>query len=970
VQGIAAKYFIFILVTLLNCNKVHYPMRTLMLFLLCFAGIAGYAQAPDLHVRSYPGRYNYIRSLEKYLEGKPTRQIIDTLRILEVKARDVVDIELAGELKLLEDMTRFRARNGRNDTVENDFKDVWAMAVNNKLPCLEADALQKLGDYYAIDIHLQSAAIEKYIMAYHVYTNLSDSQFPPKKSYLYELGSFCYRLEDYDNALKFLEEAQSPPGSVPKGLYCPLNNTIGMCFRNMKKYDSAIYYFKQTYARALSDHNKPYEGIAEGNIGISYFLQGEYDEAIPLLKKDIQYSVETGQLKNAMGTMTILSTIYNDRHDYKNAEQLLKSALGFGRGTGWATFPMLAAVYKQLYVVYAAKNDYKAAFAYADSALKANDSQAALNNTLALAKAHDKIEYAQHKMEQDKLQDQIRLAQYELSSKRKMNFALGLSSFLFLALGVIVYVKNKHIAREKKNSDIQRQRAENSERFKQQFLANMSHEIRTPMNAVIGMTDIILEKNPRPDQLNFLKAISKSSDVLLHIINDILDLSKIEAGKMELEAIDFSLAETVKQVISTLSYRAEEKGLQITSMIDRDVPDIVVGDPYRLNQILVNLGGNAIKFTERGGVEIAIKKIKAEPGKVIIQCAVADTGKGIPAEKLKTLFSDFSQVSSSDTRRYGGTGLGLSISKQLVELQGGNIAVDSKPGVGTVFSFNLGYPVGSYERLQERIARETQVDGSILNGLRILIADDNEYNRMVIKETLNLKADVHTDIVENGQEVLTMMQQNDYDVVLMDVQMPVMNGMEATKYIREKMPPPKNQIPIIAFTASILRADIEKFMDCGMNSYLPKPFRAWQLFHTVAEVTGRKAGEPAAIEEQRPIEKITLVTNVSGSVTDQTYLVKFCEGNEERRAKYIHMYLDAVPAFKTHIREAIAAKDFDTIGLRIHAFKPNWTMMGMQTAAELGSKIERLCGSRDETVYHSIEQLLEQTDRSVAELTA
>lgn len=543
--------------------------------------------------------------------------------------------------------------------------------------------------------------------------------------------------------------------------------------------------------------------------------------------------------------------------------------------------------------------------------------------------------------------------------------------------------KNKQIAAEKETAELMRERAENSEKFKQMFLANMSHEIRTPMNAVSGMTEILLEKQPRPDQVSYLQAISKSSDVLLHIINDILDLSKIEAGKMELEAIDFSLSDTVKQVKDTLAHRADEKGLQLTIDIQKGLTDVVVGDPFRLNQVLINLGGNAIKFTERGGVQLELREEHRDEKSVSIRFSIIDTGIGIPADKINSLFGNFAQVNSSDTRKYGGTGLGLSISKQLVELHGGKIAIESVLGSGTTFYFIIKYPKGSTELLEQRIRQEKKADGSILNGLRILLADDNEYNRIVVNETLLLKADVQIDNVINGEEALHAARDNRYDVVLMDVQMPVMNGLDATIAIR-KLPAPNKDVPIIALTASTLRNDIDKCIQSGMNSYVPKPFKAWQLINTIAELTGRKKDgvvvpgsvpppkkgkeQQQAKEKEQKAEFVAMESAGGDTVTDAAYLHNFCEGDDKRIKKYIAMYLKGVAPFKEKLNEAREAKDMKEIALRIHAFKPNMLIMGMRSTGELGSKIEHMCNDNNEGVYASIDELLVHIDRSVKEL--
>ncbi len=530
---------------------------------------------------------------------------------------------------------------------------------------------------------------------------------------------------------------------------------------------------------------------------------------------------------------------------------------------------------------------------------------------------------------------------------------------------LVLEEKNRQIAAEKEKADRERVRAENSEKFRQLFLANMSHEIRTPMNAVSGMTEILLEKGPKPEQLAYLKAISKSSDILLHIINDILDLSKIEAGKMELEAIDLSLKDTVQHVVDTLAHRAEEKGLQLLTDIRSDVTDVVIGDPYRLTQILVNLGGNAIKFTERGSVQIDVELLQDEGDSETVRFSIIDTGIGIPEDKVKTIFGNFSQVNASDTRKYGGTGLGLSISRQLVELHKGTISVESVVGSGTTFSFVITYPKGSPQRLQERMRQETKVDGRVLDGLRVLVADDNEYNRIVVNETLMLRSKVEMDMVVNGEEAVQAVKDKDYDVVLMDVQMPVMSGTEATIAIRSTLPAPRKDVPIIALTASTLRADIDRFLQSGMNSYVPKPFKAWQLIKTIADVTGRKM---AAVPDEPVIHDAGAPVKEDGMVTDPAYLHRFCEGDEARIKKYINMYLKSVPGFVEKLKEALETKDMKAMASKIHAFKPNWLIMGMKGTSELGSRVERQCTAEPDAAMQGAAELLAQTEQSVREL--
>lgn len=370
------------------------------------------------------------------------------------------------------------------------------------------------------------------------------------------------------------------------------------------------------------------------------------------------------------------------------------------------------------------------------------------------------------------------------------------------------------------NAEEARDRAEQSRKFKEQFLANMSHEIRTPMNAVVGMTNLLLKTELNPQQHKYLKAIKQSADNLIVIINDILDLSKIEAGRLEFEAVDFSLAEAIEGVANTIMFKSDEKGLYLNTEIDEAIAPILKGDPVRLNQILLNLAGNAVKFTESGGITIKVTLEGFDNDKAKIQFTVTDTGIGIPEDRLDAIFESFSQADSSTTRKFGGTGLGLTISKQLVELQGGHIGVNSTVGVGTTFYFQLAFAIGSAKQETTTVA----VDGFALKDLRILLAEDNAFNQIVAQDTLEtMFAGVRVDIAENGKLAVEKLQQAHYHLVLMDINMPVMNGLEATRAIR-KLSTEKKDTLVMAMTASATQEAIQECMEAGMNDYISKPF--------------------------------------------------------------------------------------------------------------------------------------------------
>lgn len=557
----------------------------------------------------------------------------------------------------------------------------------------------------------------------------------------------------------------------------------------------------------------------------------------------------------------------------------------------------------------------------------------------------------------------------EEQKKNQRNFFIA-GGVLLLLLSVFIFSRlrlSKKIEKklEEKNKQVEaaRARAEQSEKFKQQFLANMSHEIRTPMNAVMGMTSLLIDKNPRTEQQHYLDGIKKSSDNLLHIINDILDLSKIEAGKIELEHIDFSILDVVEQVKQILNHRAEEKGLHFITEVDSNIPEVLIGDPVRINQILMNLAGNAVKFTEKGSVMISVKSKSQSDSGIRLEFSVTDTGIGIPQEKLAGVFESFTQAHSSDTRKFGGTGLGLSISRQLAELMGGKISVESEEGAGTTFLFEINLPVGSPERLfAQRTAGE--IDGNILNGLKILVADDNEFNRIVTCDSLLSKAQVEITEAHNGKEAIDLLSREDFDVVLMDVQMPVMDGYEATRQIRDPQTAVRNHaVPVIALTASVVRSDLDKCRAAGMNDYVPKPFKIFQLISAIAKAAGREIKFTAAAGVESKVKN-------NGSVINLSYLEKFSDGDKERMKKYTGMFLDTAPLLINNLNDALAKNDLKEIATQVHSYKTKWIMMGMNESKDLALKIEKQC--RDNTngsaINENIRVLIKQIETAVKEV--
>ncbi len=830
------------------------------------------------------------------------------------------------------------------------LKEALSVATKTKNRRLEAQVLYYFGNIYRDQGDLANV-LTHFKKALAINEELGD-EFA-QSVILTSISNLLYDLNDYDSALEYALKCL-PIFEKAHDVSNLINvcNTLGNIYFKKDDFQEAMHYFQENLGH--SEFETIAYVMAESGLGKVYYKMQNFDNARKYLSNALRQAEHLGNIEVQIICQFYLGRMYMDKGSYRQSLQYLNHS-------------------------YTLANEY--------------------NRRHDLMSIHEMLSSLY-----DKIGD-IPKAYHHLKSYEQLKEEIFKQT-------ILNELRNMQVKQQIEMAQKEKEVAERTAQLKHQFMANMSHEIRTPMNAIVGMTRLLISKRPTDDQLRYLNAIRQSSDNLLVIINDILDLSKIEAGKIIIEHTDFTIREVLQGVKDMLYLKATEKEIDFKLSTDDAIPNRLTGDPTRLNQVLINLAGNAVKFTEKGYVEIKTS-VTQKSNKLWLKFDVVDTGIGIAAENIDSIFDSFTQAGADITRKFGGTGLGLTISKQLVTLMGGDISVKSELGKGTVFSIIIPFEeaaVQEYVPVSDLLNEEAM---QRLNSLNILLVEDNEFNRMVAEETFKeILPAMIMDVAVNGQEAVDKLRSITYDLVLMDIQMPVMDGVTATKKIRNELPEPAKSTRIIAMTANVLQEDIQTYMEAGMDGHVTKPFQTNELLQKmeaaisdrhISRILSREEIEDAKVQRDKRANSAPLVpipTPTSEQepmreakpaapaipqaaapaqvqeaplpefVTDRNFLRQFTGGNPEKMKKYILMFMENATKLIAQMDVALEARDFGAIKIAAHSMKPQLSYMGVKEEVSHIFLLEQAAGqaAHYDSIAEKIKNLKRVVEKSFVEL--
>ncbi|MBK7968017.1 MAG: tetratricopeptide repeat protein [Bacteroidetes bacterium] len=705
-----------------------------------------------------------------------------------------------------------------------------------------------------------------------------------KGSIYNRLGEIYKALTDYNKAIENHELAlRIFAESGNESMVSITNYYIGNCYNWADDLDKSYEYLDRSLTQADSLSNPELQVKPTGSLAILFTKLKEYDKSLDYFFKAIDYVNITGNVILKADLLKSLGNLYIETGEYTKAISILTESLQIA---------------ETLKVKYPKNLIHRF---LADAYEKAGDYRNAL----------------------------LHYKNFNSLSGELMNEE------------VVLKTKGIQLRYDLEETLKEKELAEKTVLLKDQFIANISHEIRTPLNGVLGMANLLADTNPTPEQLEYINTIKLSANNLIVIINDILDYSKIHSGEIRFESSEFRIKELLTGMVQVLKVKAEEKKIKLNLTIDDNLPELLIGDAVRLNQILLNLLNNSVKFTDKGSVSLDMQLVESHDLTIKILFKVTDTGIGISSDKIHSIFDSFTQANYDKNRVFGGTGLGLTIVKQLVQLQGGSISVNSTLGSGSVFKVEL--PFKLLKKLEKTTGGKkagSKIPLNDLSDVTILLVEDNKVNQFLAQKLLN-KMGFQVEIANNGTEAVASLQAGKFDVILMDVQMPVMNGYELTQVIRTTLPHPVNQIPIIALTAYASNHEKEKALALGMSDYITKPYSPHELLTTILKQVN---GKPKVAEvAPAPNESSITVEDIRNS---SEKLILLFSGSTEDVMSLLHMLIGQIPQLLGESEDHIRQQNWPATFQAVHKLKSSVNLLKINILHNLVAELEEF--SRDQ----------------------
>ncbi len=751
------------------------------------------------------------------------------------------------------------------------------------------------------------------------------------------ISDICFAIGNYDQSLEAqLNSLQFIKKSDDKILKGSINNKLGDIYKALGDYKKAIEKHELSLVIFESIDDKAAISATCYYIGNCYNWADNIDQAFTLLDRSLNIADEINDPELQVKPTGSLAILFTKMKEYDKAMEYFFRAIDYVNITG--NLLLKADLMKSFGNLYIETGNYDKAIAV-------------LNESLAIADSL-KIKYPKNHIHRfladayEKLFDfesaLLHHKQYTTLSGEIMNEEVALKT------------KGLQLRYDYEETRKEKEQAQQTVLLKDQFIANISHEIRTPLNGVLGMANLLADTKPTPEQLEYINTIKLSANNLIVTINDILDFSKIHSGEIRFDSNEFKVRDLMKGIAQVLKVKSDEKQIRLNLTFDENIPDILVGDAARLNQILLNLISNAIKFTDKGSVNVEMQLVESLGFTVKILFTITDTGIGISSEKINHIFESFTQVNNDISKVSGGTGLGLAIVKHLVELQGGTVAVNSKINAGSVFKVELPFRVLSKVKKQSSSGQNIKTDVPLkdLSTVDILLVEDNKVNQFLAQKLLN-KMGFHVSIANDGNEAIRFLKKIKFDLILMDVQMPVMNGYELTQLIRTTLPEPVNQIPIIALTAYASTVEKEKALGLGMSDYVTKPYSPQELLSAILrQVTNLKQPEVPQIEpEQADI-------NASDIKLSSEKLIQLFSGNIEDVLSLFHMLTGQIPLLINESGIHISEQNWPATFQSVHKLKSSVNLLKITRLKNLVNELEEF--SRDQTSTDRIPPVFEE----------